>query len=124
MNDHPKDALSTAKARGTRAFAILAVATSIGCADVRPHQAETAPYLEKGFASISGVVTIDTGQAQITAPLTTQVYLTPTTTLATQRLQDDAIEKNELPEERESQLVLITRTDSQGRFSVRGARAR
>jgi hypothetical protein len=122
MNEYPKDALSRASGRFTRAFAILALAaaTSAGCADRRPHQVETAPYLQKGSASISGVVTIDTGQGQITAPVSTQVYLTPATTLANQHLQKYAIEKNELPGDRESQLVKLTRTDSQGGFRFVG----
>jgi hypothetical protein len=125
MNDHLTIVLSRAGGRCTRAFALLALAAaaSAGCADLRPHQAETAPYLEKGSASISGVVTIDTGHGQVTAPVRTQVFLTPATTMSNQRLQEYAIEKNELPEERESQLVLLTRTDAQGRFRFVGLAA-
>jgi len=122
MTDHPTAALSRASWRCTRAFAglALAAAASAGCADLRPHQAETAPYLDRGSASISGVVTIDTGQGQITARVNTQVFLTPATTLSNQRLQEYVIEKNELPDERESQMVLLTRTDSQGGFRFVG----
>jgi hypothetical protein len=122
MNGPPNDARSRANGACVRVLAILALvaATGIGCADRRPHQAETAPYLEKGSASISGVVTIDTGQAQITAPANTQVYLTPATTLANQRLQEYAIEKNELPGGRESQLVTLARTNSRGGFRFVG----
>jgi hypothetical protein len=125
MNDHPKNALSRATGRCTRAFVflVLAAATGAGCTDLRPHQAETAPYLQKGSAAIAGVVTIDTGQGQITARVGTQVYLTPATTLSNQRLQKYVIEKNELPVDRESQLVLLTRTDSEGRFRFAGLAA-
>ena len=122
MNDPAKDAFSPATWRCTRAFVflVLAAATSAGCTDLRPHQAETAPYLEKGSASISGVVTIDTGQGEITARVGTQVYLTPATTLSNQRLQEYVIGKNELPDDRESQLVVLSRTDAQGRFRFGG----
>lgn len=118
MIGHQDDACSRANGACARAFSILAlvVAASAGCTDLQQHQGETSPYLAKGSAAISGVVTIDTGQAQITAPANTRVYLTPATTLANQRLQDYAIEKNELPDERESQMVTFARTDAQGGF--------
>lgn len=124
MNDHPKDALARPRGRCPRAFVflVLAAATSAGCTDLRPHQAETAPYLAKGSAAISGVVTLDTGQGQITARVGTQVYLTPATTLSNQRLQEYIIGKNQLPADR-SQLVVLTRTDSQGRFRFAGLAA-
>ncbi len=121
MSGHRNDTRSRAN-WSARAFSILAfvIAGSTGCTDLHQHQGETAPYLEKGSASISGVVTIDTGQTQITAPASTRVYLTPATTLSNERLQDYAIEKNALPEERESQLVTFGRTNAQGGFRFVG----
>jgi hypothetical protein len=96
--------------------AVRVMDPSLSDAETQKLQEETAPYLQKGSGSISGVVTVDTGQRQITAPANSEVFLTPATSFANERLQKYVIERNELPEKRESQLVLMGRTDSQGRF--------
>ena len=108
------------------------VATSTGCvaalmsgdsgpsdAERRQIQQESAPYMKKGSASISGVVGIETASGTVTPPGGTQVYLTPATTLANERLQKYAIGKNELPEHRQAELLWMSRTDPQGRFQFK-----
>lgn len=119
------------------AAALLLTATTTGCVGAliatRPKgpsgeeldqlQRETAPYLAKGSASISGVVTLEVGSQRMVAPGNLQVYLTPATTYASSRLQEYVIEKDTLPETRESQLVLLTRTDANGQFQFQGLAA-
>lgn len=77
---------------------------------------DTAPYLQKGTGSISGVVRIDTAQGGFTASTGTQVLLTPATAVASARFQEYVIEKNELPTQRKAEIMLLARTDSSGRF--------
>jgi hypothetical protein len=110
-------ALASVTASSTGCIAALALQDSGPSGDeLRQLQEESAPYQKRGSGSISGLVTLETPRGQLTAPPGTQVYLTPATTYALQRLQKYAIEKNELPEKRESQLMWFASTDAEGRF--------
>lgn len=78
--------------------------------------AETAPYVQKGTGSISGIVRLETDYGVFVAGRNTEVVLTPATTIAKERFEEEIVEDNEMPRERKAELVLFARTDAAGRF--------
>jgi len=83
-------------------------------------RADSQPYQQKGSGSIAGVVKIDTSVGTFVAAQGTQVILTPATRFALGRFQEYVVEKNELPEQRNAELVWFDRTDAAGHFRFQG----
>jgi hypothetical protein len=77
---------------------------------------ETAPYLEKGTGSISGVVRIETSAGTFVGASGTQVMLSPATKNTTARFEKYVVGKNELPKHREAEYIVFTRTSAAGEF--------
>jgi len=77
---------------------------------------ETAPYLQKGSGAISGIVRLETDYGAFVAGRNTEVVLTPATTIAMERFEEEIVEDNEMPDDRKAELVLFARTDAAGRF--------
>lgn len=77
---------------------------------------ETAPYLQKGTGTISGIVRLETDYGVFVAGRNTEVVLTPATSIAQRRFEEHIVEENEMPRDRKAELVLFARTDAAGRF--------
>jgi hypothetical protein len=112
--------LPTKRMRRSFVATIVLSLSTAGCVPYQEIQQDTAPYQLKGSGSISGVVTIDTARGTLVAGEGTQVGLTPATRDAVARFQEYVVEKNELPENRQAQLLWFARTDAAGRFRFDG----
>jgi hypothetical protein len=77
---------------------------------------ETAPYLQKGSGTITGTVRLDTDYGVFVAGRNTEVVLTPATTIAQRRFEEDIVADYEMPASRKAELVLFARTDAAGRL--------
>src|SRR5215207_7296592 len=115
----PRSSCSVSPARWVSgcaaSIAVLAACAGslIGCAGSVSQETrdqisqQTSGYRTKGSGSISGVVKLDTSRGTMLASGGTQVLLTPATSYALARFQEYVVEKNQLPEERQAELVLF-----------------
>lgn len=98
-------------------FAVMLADPEMSDEQRRELAIETAPYLEKGTGSISGVVRIETSAGAFVGSRGTEVILSPATKNTSARFQKYVVEKNELPRHREAEYVVFTRTSASGQFS-------